>query len=421
MTFPIVGFLGMTHLGINSAVASAEKGFQTLCFDFDPAVIQELSTYKTSIMEPQLSDLLVKNRDKISFTTKTTDLEKCDLIYISPDVPTDDSGMSNLEPVYNYLNHLKNSLESKPIIIILSQVHPGFTRPMDYPKDKLFYQVETLIFGRAIERATLPERIIIGCNDPKLPLPKSYLDFLKSFNCPLLPMSYESAELTKISINMFLISSVTTTNVIAEICEKSGANWFEIELALRLDKRIGQHAYLTPGLGISGGNLERDMATIYTMAENSGTEISLVKSWRKNSAYRKNWVLRVLQNEVLSKISNPKIGILGLSYKKNTNSIKNSPSLTLIKNLRKYEFLAYDPVVKMSKVLFPNVDCKNSISEVYKDVDVVLLMTPWDEFSSMNTKELCEKMKEKVIIDPFGVLKNKIQTGVHYWSLGVKS
>ena len=421
MTRPILGFLGMTHLGINSAVASAEKSFTTLCFDFNPQVIQELGAYKTHVVEPQLEELLVKNKKHLKFTADIKDLETCDLIYISPDVPTDDAGISDLEPVRAYLNKLSVSLHSRPLVIILSQVHPGFTRTVMYEKDKLFYQVETLIFGRAMERALYPERIIIGCHTPASPLPKPYLDFLNSFKCPLLPMSYESAELTKISINMFLISSVTTTNVLAEICEKIGADWSEIAPALRLDKRIGLHAYLDPGLGISGGNLERDMATICHIGESEGTEVNLVKSWRKNSFYRKKWILRILQREILGKILHPKIGVLGLSYKKNTHSIKNSPTIDLIKDLKEYSFLAYDPVVKMDRTLFPNLNCKDSMVEVYKDVDVLLVMTPWDEFSSIDTEDIHDKMKGKVIIDPFGVLKDKISSSVHYWTLGIKS
>src|SRR5439155_15766795 len=131
---------------------------------------------------------------------------------------------------------------------------------------QLHYQVETLIFGRAVERALFPERFMVGCADPGQPLPQGFDEPLAAFKCPILPMLYESAELAKIAINIFLVASVTATNTLAEVCERIGADWGEIAPALRLDKRIGSSAYLSPGLGLSGGNLERDLATVLGLA-----------------------------------------------------------------------------------------------------------------------------------------------------------
>ena len=115
-------------------------------------------------------------------------------------------------------------------------------------------------------------------------------------------MSYESAELTKISINMYLISSVITTNKIAEICEELGANWSDIIPALQLDNRIGKHAYLKPGLGISGGNLERDLFTITSISNNYNLDDSLFQSWNKISEYKKSWAWKKLKSYILKKI-----------------------------------------------------------------------------------------------------------------------
>lgn len=111
-------------------------------------------------------------------------------------------------------------------------------------------------------RALYPERIIIGTDEPQRALPEAYASFLLRFDCPILSMRFESAELCKISINCCLVASVSVANTLAEICEHNGADWSEIAPALKLDKRIGSHAYLSPGLGISGGNLERDLNTV---------------------------------------------------------------------------------------------------------------------------------------------------------------
>jgi UDPglucose 6-dehydrogenase len=246
MSNPILGFAGMTHLGLVSGVCAAEKGFRTVCFDPAASRIAALARRELGVAEPQLDDLVLKNASRLSFTSKPADLAACDVICVAPDVPTDDQGGSDLGPIDALLDIIVRSARADAAIVVLSQVPPGFTRGRQCPGRTLIYQVETLIFGRAVERALYPERYIVGCADPAQPLPASYAAFLAAYGCPVLPMRYESAELAKISINMCLVASVSTANTLAELCEKIGADWSEIVPALKLDKRIGQHAYLAP-------------------------------------------------------------------------------------------------------------------------------------------------------------------------------
>ena len=170
-------------------------------------------------------------------------------MFISLDLKTNKQGQSDTKELLNLINKTKKYLKASANLIILSQVKPKFTRSINFDKKRLIYQVETLIFGKAVSRALKPERIIIGTDSNKIS--KNYNLFLKRFNCPIIKMSYESAELTKISINIFLASSVTITNMLARASENINANWNQIVPALKLDKRIGKHAYLKPGLGIS--------------------------------------------------------------------------------------------------------------------------------------------------------------------------
>ena len=223
-------------------------------------------------------------------------------------------------------------LNKKAIMIILSQVQPGFTRMINFDNSRLYYQVETLILGNAIERALKPERIIIGCKNSESKINKLFLYYLSKFDCPIIKMKYESAELAKISINILLASSITATNMLAQVCEKISADWYEIIPALRLDKRIGKQAYLKPGLGISGGNIERDVCSIQTILKKNQQPFSITKAFQENSQYMKSWVYRILKQEkIILKKDKYNIGILGLAYKENTNSIKNSPALHLLK------------------------------------------------------------------------------------------
>src|SRR6185436_17550829 len=178
-----------------------------------------------------------------------------------------------------------------------------------------------------------PERFIVGCADPAEPLPPALRTYLEAFGCPILPMRFESAELSKIAINCYLVSSISVANTLAELCEGIGAVWGEIAPALKLDRRIGQHAYLSPGLGIAGGNLERDLATVIRFADERGTDAGIVRAWLANSRHRRDWALRRLHEHVLSKVADPALAVLGLAYKQDTHSTKNSPSLALLAHL----------------------------------------------------------------------------------------
>jgi UDPglucose 6-dehydrogenase len=295
------------------------------------------------------------------------------------------------------------ALRPDALLVVLCQVPPGFTRSLPQPSERRYYQVETLVFGQAVERAMKPERFIVGCERPDLPLDPRLATFLASFNCPILPMRYESAELAKISINMCLIASVSVANVMAEICEKIGADWSEIVPSLKLDRRIGPYSYLTAGMGISGGNLERDLTTVQRLAETYGTHIDIVKAWQDNSRHRKEWAWRTLREMVLSKQSKASVAVWGLAYKENTYSTKNSPALVLLSHLRGHPVTAYDPVVPV-EAAGTGVKAARSPLDAAEGADVLCIMTPWPEFRSVAPADIAARMRGRVVLDPYRML-----------------
>ena len=273
-----IGFCGMSHLGLCYSAAAAEKGFQVVCFDYNKNQIKNLNKFEIEVNEPELKKLIIKNKENIIYTDKVAKLSSCDFVYFSYDVSTDNKGKSDKSTLIKNLDRLIINIQKRIPIIILSQVPPGFTRNYSKLKNNVYYQVETLIFGQAIFRALNPERFIIGASNSNYALFKKYKDFLKVFNCPILTMKYESAELAKIAINCYLASNVSLTNTLAEISSAIGASWEEIVPTLKLDKRIGKYAYLKPGLGISGGNIERDLTTIKKLGENEKSNIELINT-----------------------------------------------------------------------------------------------------------------------------------------------
>ena len=420
MNETIIGFAGLTHLGIISSVAAAAKGYHVIGFQDDTELISKLNNSDFPVQEPQLNELFLENSERLSFTTNIKALSRCHIVYVSIDIPTNDNGESDLVPIKKIIGQVLNVLKSDACLVILSQVSPGFTRQIALEHRRLFYQVETLIFGRAVERAMFPERFIVGCENPSLPLPVHFKRFLDTFNCPILQMRYESAELAKISINICLVASISAANTLAEICEKIGADWAEIAPALRLDQRIGQYSYIVPGLGISGGNLERDLHSVLRLSENHNTDGGVISSWLNNSQRRKNWPYKILKETVLA--GNPKatIAVLGLAYKENTHSTKNSPALLLIEQLSNCKIKAYDPVVDASCVAGNHVLGVSSALDAANGADAVAIMTHWPEFREINVGILAQHMVGRVVIDPYRILDSKTLRahGFTYATLG---
>jgi UDPglucose 6-dehydrogenase len=422
-TLPVVGFAGLTHLGLVSAVGTASKGFPVVGYDPDGARVRDIAAGRMPVVEPGLDDMARACSQRLSYTDGLHDLAACDIVYLSTDVPTNDRGESDLTVIGGLGADVIPALGPHAVLIVLCQVPPGFTRGLPLSSDRLFYQVETLVFGRAVERATQPERFIIGCADPQGPLPQPLRVLLEAFGCPVLPMRYESAELAKIAINCCLVASVSVANTLAELSERIGADWNEVAPALRLDRRIGAHSYLAPGLGIAGGNLERDLATVLRLSEFTGSEASVIASFVRNSRHRKDWALRVAHREVLSRKPDATFGVLGLAYKENTHSTKNSPSLDLIAHLKPWPIRVYDPVVPASAAPHPAVTAGATALEAARDSDALMIMTPWPEFRALSPPALAKAMAGRVVIDPFRVLEPAAveAAGLSHFVLGVST
>jgi UDPglucose 6-dehydrogenase len=420
-TAPIIAYAGMTHLGLCSAIAAASKGFATLGFDPDTDLVSALDGRKLPVVEPELDGLLRDNRRRIRFTADPAGLKECDLLYVAPDVPTDETGKSDLAGLDRLLELVLVHTRPDAVIVVLSQVPPGYTRARQRPGRLLYYQVETLVFGRAVERATKPERFIVGVPEAGQPLPRALETFLDAFGCPILPMRFESAELTKISINCCLVASVSVANTLAELCERIGADWSEIAPALKLDRRIGTYSYLTPGLGLAGGNLERDLATVTRLAEEYGTDAGVIQAFVANSAHRKDWALRTLHDAVFSKAPRATLAILGLAYKENTHSVKNSPSLALIRHLGPWPITVYDPVVSASAAPHPAATGAKSALDAARGADALLIMTPWPEFRALSCADIAKAMRGRLVLDPYRVLDRSVAlaAGLDHRTLGV--
>ena len=328
----MITYLGLSHLSLCYSAAALNKGYKVTIIDFKKNV-DDYKLGKFKVYEPQLNEILKKNKKNFLISDDFENFKNTKNIFLAKDLKTN---KENKVDTYEIVQLLKkvSKLNKKKILVIKSQVPVGFTRKINWKTSLKFHYVETLVFGQAINRAVYPERIILGKHDTNIKIPKFLSIYLKKFNCPILEMKYEESELTKGFINTYLAAQVITTNYLNEFSTKYDADWSKVREALALDKRIGKFAYLTPGLGLSGGNIERDLKTISDNRNNLKIDDRLTKLFLQYSDYFKKWPIRNINN----KFRNKKIGILGFTYKEDTLSTKNAPSRILLR----YNCLIHD-------------------------------------------------------------------------------
>ena len=315
-----------------------------------------------NVKEPFLEDAL-KNNNKILFTENLSNLLKCQIIYVAYDVPTDRQGSPNYFQINQSLK-LLNKNKYKGIVVIHSQIRPGFMNNISK----------------------------------------------KNFKCEIIEMTYQSAELTKIAINIFLISSITCSNFLSSLSKKLNADWGDICKSLRLDKRIGKFAYLKPNMGLSGGNLERDLTTIIDISKIYYSDYEYAQTLKKQSNKQSKWLNEQISNSL--KEDKDIVGFLGITYKENTNSVKNSPACRVI-NKKKYNVLFFDPIVKEYRGLIS----QKTIKDIIKKSKIIIITSPSKEFMEIKTNFINNNFRGYSIIDPHGVFKNFKFKNINYVTL----
>jgi UDPglucose 6-dehydrogenase len=383
------------------SAATAAAGIEVTLIDPSESLILMLRE-APSVAEPGLDDAWRTTRNKRTYSTDLEASRDCDLVFISMDVPTDDHGESRAEVIESLAHDLFAALSGSGIpVVLLSQVTPGTTRRLASKYELLSYQVETLVLGQALSRASHPERHIVGVADVTVDLHPRHAEWLDRFPATRHVMNYESAELSKIAINLFLAASVSTTNSVAELARSLGASWDDIVPTLRSDHRIGPHAYLTPGLGLSGGNIERDLATFLRLAGGGRANPSVIEAFVRSSKHHRDWTLRQLATINLP--SRAVVAVLGIAYKADTASTKNSPALEVLDALVHREIHVHDPHAVLDE-RYSRIRQTENWRDAATDADCLIVMTPWAEYASIDVAEILKLMRGTTIVDPYRVL-----------------
>ena len=426
--------IGTGYVGLVSGVCFSDLGNDVICVDKDKNKIDLLKKGKIPIFEPGLSELVIKNfkNKRLTFSTNLKkSINNSDIIFICVGTPTKKGGSSaDLSQIYNVAKEISSSINKFKIIITKStvpvttgdEIEKIIAKKNSKKKFSIVSNPEFLREGEAIRDFTYPDRIVVGSNDKRSNrILKNLYNPLISKGAQYLNTSRRAAELIKYASNAFLATKITFINEIANLCEKTGINIEDISIGMGLDKRIGSR-FLRAGPAYGGSCFPKDTKAIISTANKFQSNLSVIKSVIKSNENRSNILLKRVSKILNNKIKNKKISFLGVTFKANTDDMRDSSSLIMIPSLSKKGALIkyYDPTgfkKEFSKIR--NVNYENSIKKTIEDADLVIIHTEWNDFKSINFSKL-SKRKKIIIYDLRNIysadkMKNQ---GLKYYSVG---
>ena len=406
--------IGTGYVGLVSGVCFSDLGNDVICVDKDLSKIENLKKAISPIYEPGLSELIKKNykNGRLKFSTNLKDsVIKSDIIFICVGTPNKkNTNAADLSQVYNVAREIRQYIKSKFKIIITKSTVPLATgdvieKIISKKKSKKFFSVvsnpEFLREGDAIRDFNYPDRIIIGTNNTRVnKIVKNLYSPLISKGAKYISTTRRAAELIKYASNSFLATKITFINEIANLCEKTNINIEDISIGMGLDKRIGSR-FLRAGPAYGGSCFPKDTKAIVNTADKFKINLSLVKSVIKSNKKRSLLLLNKVCEILKGKIKNKNICFLGVTFKANTDDMRDSSTLIMIPYLAKKgaNINYYDPTgEKNAFKKIKKVNFVNNIKSAIHNSDLVIIHTEWNDFKSINFKSMI-KRKNFIIYD----------------------
>tara|TARA_B100001996_G_scaffold111980_1_gene84785 strand:- start:504 stop:1802 length:1299 start_codon:yes stop_codon:yes gene_type:complete len=426
--------IGTGYVGLVSGVCFSDLGNNVICVDNDKNKVNDLKKGIIPIYEPGLEELVLKNykNNRLKFSTNLKDsIKKSDIIFICVGTPTKKNGKdADLSQIYSVTKEIAKSINKFKIIITKStvpittgdEIEKILQKKVNKKKFSIVSNPEFLREGEAIRDFIYPDRIVVGSNDRKSK------NILKNLYAPLISKGAKfistnrrAAELIKYASNAFLATKITFINEIANLCEKTDVDVEDISIGIGLDKRIGSR-FLRAGPAYGGSCFPKDTKAIIATADKFKIDLSIIKSVIKSNSLRSKLLLKKVTEILNKKIKNKRICFLGVTFKANTDDMRDSSSLEMIPYLSKNgaKIKYYDPSgAKKEFYKIKNVTFSNSISHAVKESDLVILHTEWNDFKSINFKKL-SKSKNLKIYDMRNIFSpNKIKAqGFKYFGIG---
>ena len=409
-----ITMLGTGYVGLVSGTCFSEFGFDVCCVDKDKDKINNLKNDIIPIYEPGLQNLVKKNKNsgRLSFSNDIDqNIKKADIVFIAVGTPSRrGDGHADLTYVYEAAEKIAKNLDGYTVIVNKSTVPVGTGAEVKniikkINPDALFDVVsnpEFLREGNAIEDFMRPDRVVVGIETEKAKQLMSIIyKPLYLIETPILFTDLNTAELIKYSANAFLAVKISYINQMSDLCEKVGADVHDVAKGIGLDKRIGSK-FLHPGPGYGGSCFPKDTLALVQTAKEYDLKLSLVETVVQYNKQRKSDMADKIIEAFNNNCQNKKISILGLSFKPETDDMRDSPSLDIIPILKEkgFDISVFDPVaMDEAKKLLKNIEFSNNIEECLQDSDGLVILTEWNEFRSLSATRLKKVMKGNILID----------------------
>ena len=400
--------IGTGYVGLVSGVCFSDLGNDVICVDRDQKKVKDLKKGIIPIYEPGLEELVLKNfnNKRLKFSTDLKDsVIKSDIIFICVGTPTKKNGNgADLSQIYNVAKEIRSSISKYKIIITKStvpvttgdEIENIISQKVAKKKFSVVSNPEFLREGEAIRDFTYPDRVVIGTKDKKSnKILKNLYSPLISKGAKYVNTSRRAAELIKYASNAFLATKITFINELANLCEKIDVNIEDISIGMGLDKRIGGR-FLRAGPAYGGSCFPKDTKAIVTTADKYKTNLSVIKSVIKSNQDRSSLLLKRVENIFQNKIINKKICFLGVTFKANTDDMRDSSSLSMIPSLIKKgaKVNYFDPTgEKLEFKKLKNVKFSENVISAIKDADLIIIHTEWNDFKSINFKKIFQNKK----------------------------
>jgi UDPglucose 6-dehydrogenase len=426
--------IGTGYVGLVSGVCFADLGNDVICVDKDIKKIKSLQSSVIPIYEPGLEELVLKNikNKRLSFSNNLAlSIKKSDIIFICVGTPTKKSGGSaDLSQIFTVAKEIRKHINRFKIIITKStvpvttgdEIEKIIKQKVSKNKFSIVSNPEFLREGEAIRDFTYPDRVVIGSNDLKSNrVLKNLYSPLISKGAKYIHTNRRAAELIKYASNAFLATKITFINEIANLCEKTGINVDDISIGMGLDQRIGSR-FLRAGPAYGGSCFPKDTKAITSTGDKFKINLSVIKSVIKSNENRSKLLLKRVYVILKNKVKNKKICFLGVTFKANTDDMRDSSSLAMIPELsKKGAIIEYcDPTgYKKDFDKYKNVSYIKSAEKCVAKADLIIIHTEWNDFKSINFKKLFRN-KKTIIYDMRNLYssdKMKKQ-GVRYYSVG---
>jgi UDPglucose 6-dehydrogenase len=426
--------IGTGYVGLVSGVCFSDLGNDVICVDKDLDKINDLKDGKIPIYEPGLEELVKKNirNNRLNFSTDLKNsVKKSDIVFICVGTPTIKGGSSaDLTQVFGVAKELSKTINKYKIIITKStvpvttgdEIEKILLKSNSRNKFSVVSNPEFLREGEAIRDFIYPDRVVVGSND------KKSSRILKNLYTPLIAKGAKyinttrrAAELIKYASNAFLATKITFINELANLCEKTNINVDDISIGMGLDQRIGSR-FLRAGPAYGGSCFPKDTKAITSTADKFSTNLSVIKSVIKSNENRSELLLKRVYQILNNKVKNKKISFLGVTFKANTDDMRDSSSLKMVPALSKKGAIIryFDPTgYKKEFKKFKNVSFSKSISRCLEKTDLVIIHTEWNDFKSLDFLKLIKNKKIKIYDMRNLYTPNKMNNkNIEYFSVG---